>query len=47
MSGYIKYSDNGGKICLLKLKMKVCICTEMSLDFLVNPFMMTNTQKPK
>ena len=25
MSGYIKYFDNGGKICHLKLKMKVCI----------------------
>ena len=25
MSGYIKYFENGGKICLLKLKMKVCI----------------------
>ena len=24
MSGYIKYFDNVGKICLLKLKMKVC-----------------------
>ena len=25
MSGYIKYFDNGGKKCQLKLKMKVCI----------------------
>ena len=25
MSGYIEYFDNGGKICHLKLKMKVCI----------------------
>ena len=25
MSGYIKYSDNGEKICHLKLKMQVCI----------------------
>ena len=25
MSGYIKYFDNGGKICHLKSKMKVCI----------------------
>ena len=25
MSGYIKYFDNGGKACHLKLKMKVCI----------------------
>ena len=25
MSGYIKYFDNGGKTCHLKLKMKVCI----------------------
>ena len=24
MSGYIKYFDNGGKNCHLKLKMKVC-----------------------
>ena len=23
MSGYVKYFDDGGKICLLKLKMKV------------------------
>ena len=25
MSGYIKYFDNGGKKCHLKLKMEVCI----------------------
>ena len=25
MIGYIKYCDNGGKICLLKLKIKVYI----------------------
>ena len=25
MSGYIKYFDNGGKKCDLKLKIKVCI----------------------
>ena len=25
ISGYIKYFDNGGKIFLLKLKMKMCI----------------------
>ena len=25
MSGYIKYFDNGRKICLLKFKVKMCI----------------------
>ena len=25
MSGYIKYFENGGKTCHLKLKMKMCI----------------------
>ena len=25
MSGYIKYFDNGGKICHLKLQMKMCL----------------------
>ena len=29
MSGYIKYFENGGKTCHLKLKMKVCIQNTM------------------